>query len=423
MNDQVRTRLRELIARNGTGLADDPRRVEAMLRDIAPHDTQEIFVLVSALRAQLVPEARQWHNSLPPEALVRRLTDRLQRQLGLAEESARWSVESWLLALEIPLPHPPKPSAKEDAEPYLAPTPPENRRGQSPHPPEEGAPVIHTWTRARRFAISRRLIIMIIAILAAGAAIGTILTIAGANTKAYSVPLVNNEPLALAEQQIKASHLRCCAVVSQPSSSVAKDHVIRSNPPEGNNVAANTMVTLYDSSGPGDIAVPGVVGQQQAQAEAILTRAGFKPVVKTDPTSNESAGQVISQSPAPPAKAAPGSTVTITVSGRQVTVSPLITVPLVIGDSQQTASQILTNAGFEVNVQQRSGPPLYPNGTVFSQTPNGNDTATKGSQVIIYVQNGASPSTSPSTSSSPTITPTGPPTGTPTGPGGGGGGF
>jgi hypothetical protein len=109
MNDEVRTRLGELIATYGPGLADDPRRVEALLRDVAPGGRQETFVLVSALRAQLIPEIRQWHPGLPASALTARLTARLQQELSLRAEEARWAVESWLLALGIPLPASPQP--------------------------------------------------------------------------------------------------------------------------------------------------------------------------------------------------------------------------------------------------------------------------------------------------------------------------
>jgi serine/threonine-protein kinase len=93
--------------------------------------------------------------------------------------------------------------------------------------------------------------------------------------------------------------------------------------------------------------------------------------------------------------------VTITVAGGAVTV------PSVIGDSQATANQILTQAGFQVSVQQGSGPAQYANGTVFNQVPAANGTAAKGSTVNIFVQNGASPSPSPSGSPSASPSPTG----------------
>ena len=171
--------------------------------------------------------------------------------------------------------------------------------------------------------------------------------LAGAG-KTYAVPLVNGEPVATAQAQIKAQHLRS-TVVYRNSSSVKANMVINSNPAEGNNVPANTLVTLFVSKGQAPVAVPNVVGQQQDQAAATLQSKGFKVDTKTDATSSSPAGQVISQNPSG-GTAAPGATITITVSGGAVSV------PSVVGDSQQTASQILTTAGFQVSVQQRVGP-------------------------------------------------------------------
>jgi eukaryotic-like serine/threonine-protein kinase len=220
--------------------------------------------------------------------------------------------------------------------------------------------------------------------------------LAGAG-KTYAVPLVNGESVTTAQAQIKAQHLRS-TVTYQNSSTVKANVVINSSPQEGNNVPANTLVTLFVSKGQAPVAVPSVVGQPQNQAEATLQAKGFKVDVKTDATSSAPAGQVISQNPSG-GTAAPGATITITVSGGAVSV------PSVVGDSQQTASQILTTAGFQVNVQQGSGPAQYANGTVFSQQP-ANGTATKGSTVTIFVQNGASASAPPSDTGSPTVTPT-----------------
>ncbi len=241
-------------------------------------------------------------------------------------------------------------------------------------------------------------------VLVVGVVAGVAYYLLAGGGKTYAVPPVNGEPVATAQAQITAAHLRS-TVVDQPSSSVAKSLVIKSNPQEGNIVPANTVVTLYVSTGAAPVAVPNVVGQGEVAAESALQNAGFKPQVKNDPTSSAPIGQVTAQSPSG-GTAPPGSTVTITVSGGAVTV------PSVIGDSQATANQILTQAGFQVNVQQGSGPSQYANGTVFNQVP-GNGTAAKGSTVTIYVQTGASSSTgSPSAPASPTRTPTGTPTGT-----------
>jgi beta-lactam-binding protein with PASTA domain/tRNA A-37 threonylcarbamoyl transferase component Bud32 len=222
--------------------------------------------------------------------------------------------------------------------------------------------------------------------------------------KTTSVPLVNNLPVATAQKDVATAGLRS-TVVDQASGSVQKGDVIDSNPAAGNNVSPNTLVTLYVSTGAAPVTVPNVVGQQEAQAQSALQAKNLQVQVKSDPNSTQPSGTVVSQNPSG-GTAAPGSTVTITVSGGA------IPVPSVVGDSQQTANQILTTAGFAVNVQQGSGPSQYANGTVFSQQPGASSTEPKGTTITIFVQNGASPSPAP------TPTPSSPPTPTPTGSGG-----
>ncbi len=220
-----------------------------------------------------------------------------------------------------------------------------------------------------------------------------------AGGKTNSVPLVNNVAAATAEREITNAGLRY-TVVDQASGSVGKGLVITSNPPQGDNVAKNTLVTLYVSTGAPAVAVPDVVGQPESQAESTLQSKNFQVKVQPDPTSTQPSGTVISQNPSG-GTAEPGTTVTITVSGGAVPV------PSVVGDSQQTANQILTQAGFVVSVQQGSGPAQDANGTVFSQDPSASSTAAKDSTVTIYVQNAASPSASPSIPTTPTPTPSG----------------
>jgi serine/threonine-protein kinase len=222
--------------------------------------------------------------------------------------------------------------------------------------------------------------------------------LAGAG-KTYAVPLVNGEPVATAQAQIKAQHLRS-TLVYRNSDTVKANTVINSSPAEGNNVPANTLVTLFVSKGQAPVAVPNVVGQPQDQAAATLQSKGFKVDTKTDATSSSPAGQVISQNPSG-GTAAPGATITITVSAGAVSV------PSVVGDSQATATQVLTTAGFQVSVQNGSGPATVANGTVFQQNP-ANGTATKGSTVTIFVQNGQSPSAPPTDTATPTETPSSP---------------
>jgi beta-lactam-binding protein with PASTA domain len=166
--------------------------------------------------------------------------------------------------------------------------------------------------------------------------------LAGAG-KTYAVPLVNGEPVATAQAQIKAQHLRS-TLVYRNSDTVKANTVINSSPAEGNNVPANTLVTLFVSKGQAPIAVPNVVGQQQDQALPPCSPRASRSI--QDRRHLVFPGrQVISQNPSG-GTAAPGATITITVSGGAVSV------PSVVGDSQTTATQVLTTAGFQVSVQQ-----------------------------------------------------------------------
>ncbi|MGH3192818.1 MAG: Stk1 family PASTA domain-containing Ser/Thr kinase [Streptosporangiaceae bacterium] len=214
-----------------------------------------------------------------------------------------------------------------------------------------------------------------------------------AGGKTTAVPLVNNQSVVQAEREITQAKLGY-TVVDQASSTVAKGLVINSNPPEGNNVAANTVVTLYVSTGVQPVAVPNVLGQQESQAETTLQGKGFQFAIKSDPNSTAPTGQVLQENPPAGSKQPPNSTITLTVSGG------LVPVPSVVGDSQQTAQSVLTTAGFQVSVQQGTGGSQYANGTVFQEVP-ASGTAPKDSTVVIYVQNGASPSPSPSPTPSP----------------------
>jgi beta-lactam-binding protein with PASTA domain/tRNA A-37 threonylcarbamoyl transferase component Bud32 len=213
--------------------------------------------------------------------------------------------------------------------------------------------------------------------------------LAGAG-QTYAVPLVNGLSVTAAQNQIKAQHLRS-TVVDQANATVRKNYVISSNPPQGNNEPANTLVTLYVSSGPGNVTVPNVQGKQEVAAETTLQNAGFTVSVQQDTTSTEPAGTVVSQNPAGDSQVAPGSKVTIYVSGAA-------SVPNVVGLSEQSAQTSLQSAGFKVNVQTVVGPAGTTPGQVWQQNPAANATAAPGTSVNILVQPAATPTPSPTPS-------------------------
>ena len=102
MSRQPRQVLGELVVRYGRGLGQDSRRCEALLRDMCGDQfKREVFVLVSAVREQVPSELVSSSSGVPKEVVLARLSKRLHGNLGIAEELARWGVESWAMALGI----------------------------------------------------------------------------------------------------------------------------------------------------------------------------------------------------------------------------------------------------------------------------------------------------------------------------------
>ncbi|HEY9605902.1 MAG TPA: RDD family protein [Allocoleopsis sp.] len=101
LHDLPRQKLREIIIQYGRSICDDPPRFEGLLRDLCGQYRKEISILVGALRERVPPELLSSQNTTPWDILLTRLTKRLQDNLGLSEEAAHWSVESWALALGV----------------------------------------------------------------------------------------------------------------------------------------------------------------------------------------------------------------------------------------------------------------------------------------------------------------------------------
>ena len=101
MNDLPRQRLCEIIAQYGHSLCDEPRRCEGFLRDFCGEYKGEINALVSALKERVADDLLASSPSVPQEVLLARLTARLRNNLALAEDAARWAVESWALAFGL----------------------------------------------------------------------------------------------------------------------------------------------------------------------------------------------------------------------------------------------------------------------------------------------------------------------------------
>jgi len=101
VNNLARQQLQHIIDIHGRQICDDPRLVEALLRDYCSECKLEINLLVHALREGIVKQltARQ-EQSLPP-AVINRLGGTLHENYAISIDAAIWVVESWAEAMGI----------------------------------------------------------------------------------------------------------------------------------------------------------------------------------------------------------------------------------------------------------------------------------------------------------------------------------
>ena len=162
------------------------------------------------------------------------------------------------------------------------------------------------------------------------------------------------------------------------------------DPAGGTVVPPDSQVTLVVSAGTGNVAVPDVVGQDQASAASELQEAGFTVSATQQSSSSVPQGDVISQDPAAGSSAARGSTVDITVS----TGPGAVSVPTVVGQSQSQAIDTLEDAGFTVEITEEASDTVSA-GHVIRQDPTAGVQAQEGAEVTIFVSTGPEAATSP----------------------------
>lgn len=137
------------------------------------------------------------------------------------------------------------------------------------------------------------------------------------------------------------------------------------------------------------VAVPYVVGLQQAPAENQIEQKGLIPQVRPVPSSDVEEGVVIAQNPTEGTRVDKDTVVLIDVSSGK----PEVTVPSVVGQSQVDAVEELTRAGLDVQIvgvfSDRDA------GTVTAQSLAPGTVVVEGTRVRINVSKGARPVTVP----------------------------
>jgi eukaryotic-like serine/threonine-protein kinase len=194
-----------------------------------------------------------------------------------------------------------------------------------------------------------------------------------------TVPDVVGMDYADAVDALTAAHLE--ARRREVFSEKPQGQVVGQNPPADETVAEGSTVLLRVSKGQNTVTVPDVLNQTESSARAELQAAGFDAQTVNAPSDSTPEGLVSAQSPDPGTEAQKGSTVTITVSTGPSTT----TVPNVVGEQEETASDDLKNAGFKVKVEHVPVTDPTQDNVVQSQDPAGGSQAEKGSRVTISV--------------------------------------
>jgi len=243
----------------------------------------------------------------------------------------------------------------------------------APPPPPDAPP------RRRRWPLIAGLLVLLVAIAAAA-----FVFLGNDDARAVTIPSVKGQTAAAAETTLRALGLEVSVrEVTDPD--VAPGIVIDTDPAAGEQAHEGDTVILRVSSGPGDVAVPNVVGQSESDATAALRAEEFGVDVEREASDTVDEGVVISQRPGGGTQAAKGSDVTIVVS----TGPEQVTVPGLRGVDQATAEQRLQEVGLQLG-SVTFQPSQADEGTVIAQDPAATARVDPGTRVNIVVAQAAS---------------------------------
>jgi beta-lactam-binding protein with PASTA domain/predicted Ser/Thr protein kinase len=242
-------------------------------------------------------------------------------------------------------------------------------------PPDGGLPAGQRRRRHRRWPWALAALLPI----AIGAALAAILL---TSRTTVIVPDVVGRNVQVAETLLESRDL-----VPRPvyqTSSAPKNRIIRQLPLGRARVRPGATVTLYVSSGPGNVTIPSVVGLTRDKALQVLERDHLNVLsVQERHSASVAVGDAVGTDPPAGRSVQRGTLVTLFVSSGPAKVA----VPDVIGSSQQAATKELMAAGFQVAPSTHSSASV-PAGDVISTNPPPGALALPGSTVALVVSSG-----------------------------------
>jgi beta-lactam-binding protein with PASTA domain/serine/threonine protein kinase len=209
---------------------------------------------------------------------------------------------------------------------------------------------------ARRLIVRAASIVLVLALMAAGAIIGVVHFV----VYGHVVPALSDKPVASAEVLAREAGLKLEVGSRRYALDVPAGDVISQSIPAGRHVKDGTPIVVVESEGPQPVAVPNVRHWQEGAARGAIAAGHLVPVVRLVYNEAIGAGFVITQDPLPSSHKVPrGSKVVLYVSKGP---HPRI-VPNLYGDTLAKAEQALH--GIQLNYR------VAPNGQYSSTVPAG----------------------------------------------------
>ncbi len=337
-----------------------------------------VAVAYQHVREPAVPPST-YDTDLPPEidaivmkALAKRLDERYQSAAAMRADIERYLAGHPVQAPVVPV------TPIEGTTFLPADTAPTMAVPSAAYRPEEDEP-------RRRTGLWVLLGLLLVALVAAAALL--IPELMGDETRQVRVENVVGSPRAQAIATLEDQGLEV-DVQERADEDVPRNRVIEQDPDGSTLVDEGELVTIVVSTGKPEVDVPGVVTLSKQEATDILRDAGFRVQYETR-ESDEEEDTVVDQDPPEGEQVTKGSVITLFLSDGMETVPP------VVGLLEEEATQMIEDAGFDVNVVT-SADTLEPAGTVIQQSPQ-DQTAPEGTVVTIVVSSFVPPTEEPPT--------------------------
>ncbi|MDR1447938.1 MAG: Stk1 family PASTA domain-containing Ser/Thr kinase [Candidatus Ancillula sp.] len=173
--------------------------------------------------------------------------------------------------------------------------------------------------------------------------------------------------------------------------SADKDLIVGTDPPVGHAQNKGEVVKLYKATA--NVILPNLSGMTLDKASAVLNELGL-PFTSTEVDSPSHEGQIVAQNPTANSVLARKTPVTIQVAKKETKV----TIPSLMGKSTSYAKDLLESLGLVANIKYDTT--ATQKDVVTGVVPQEGSQVDKGSSVVIYIGNPATPTPTPTDTSS-----------------------